>query len=204
MNDLKKMGMSVRLIGLLLIGLMVMVSTPTLAGAPDQLVKRTADKVLAKVMANKTELKSNSTRLYSLVNSYVLPHFDFVKMSKSVLGKHWRKATKSQQSAFVKGFRKMLVRTYAKALLEYSGQSIEYRPAVMKGAKKAVVKTKVQGGGGPALPIDYLLHKGSGRWKVIDIKVNGISLLSNYRTSYGSQVRKVGVAGLIKKMQGRR
>jgi phospholipid transport system substrate-binding protein len=177
-------------------------STQTVAVGPDELVKRTADRVLKKVMANKASMKANPSKLYGLVNSSVAPHFDFGAMSRSVLGKHWRKASKSERNSFVKEFKKLLIRTYASALLNYSGQRIDYKPAKISG-KSAVVKSLVRGGGGPALPIDYRLRKGGGRWKVTDLKVDGVSLISNYRTNFSSKVRRVGVSGLIKEMRAK-
>lgn len=181
-------------------------ATPALAGtAPDQLVKQTADQVLKKVLANKDGMKADTSKLYSLVNSDVLPHFDFEMMSQRVLGKYWRTATPGDQEAFVREFRQLLVRTYATALLNYSGQEIEYKPFRMaEGENTAVVRTAVRNSGGPAIPIDYRLYLNmSGEWKVFDLKIDGVSLISNYRTSFGGEVRQIGVGGLVKKLAQR-
>jgi len=173
--------------------------------APDQLVKQTADKVLEKVLANKEGMKADTSRLYNLVNSDVLPHFDFEMMSQRVLGKYWRSATPGEQGSFVKEFRQLLVRTYATALLNYSGQEIEYKPFRMtEGENTAVVKTAVRNSGGPAIPIDYRLYlTKDGQWKVFDLKIDGVSLISNYRTSFGGEVRQIGVGGLVKRLAQR-
>lgn len=199
-DTLGVMGRFARMAGLLLA---FAISAPVNAGAaPDQLVKQTADGVLKKVLANKEGMKADTSKLYNLVNSDVLPHFDFEMMSQRVLGKYWREANPGEQAAFVKEFRQLLVRTYATALLNYSGQDIEYKPfRITDGSNTAVVRTAVQNSGGPAIPIDYRLYLNtSGEWKVFDLKIDGVSLISNYRTSFGGEVRQIGVGGLVKKL----
>lgn len=192
-----------KLAGLILI--FALSSAASAGTAPDQLVKQTADKVLEKVLANKEGMKADTSRLYNLVNSDVLPHFDFEMMSQRVLGKYWRSATPGEQGSFVKEFRQLLVRTYATALLNYSGQEIEYKPFRMtEGENTAVVKTAVRNSGGPAIPIDYRLYlTKDGQWKVFDLKIDGVSLISNYRTSFGGEVRQIGVGGLVKRLAQR-
>lgn len=172
---------------------------------PDQLVKETADKVLNQVQANKKELEMDTSKIYELVDQYILPHFNFMKMSRSVLGKHWLKASPGQQTNFAEAFQVLLVRTYAVALLNYSNQAIEYLPFRMTpDAKMAVVKTRVSDGASPPLPVDYLLQvEEDGNWKVVDVKIDGISLVSNYRTSFSEQVRREGLDGLIQQLKTR-
>ncbi|MBU0501016.1 MAG: ABC transporter substrate-binding protein [Gammaproteobacteria bacterium] len=206
MNNPEFKGPLSRLGWLAGLALMFAVAAPAMAGTtPDQLVKQTADQVLKKVLANKEGMKADSSRLYNLVNSDVLPHFDFEMMSQRVLGKYWRTATPGEQGSFVKEFRQLLVRTYATALLNYSGQEIEYKPFRMTaGDRTAVVRTAVRNSGSPAIPIDYRLYiNKAGQWKVFDLKIDGVSLVSNYRTSFGGEVRQIGVGGLVKKLAQR-
>ena len=205
---MKSMKTAALLMGLCLaIGTTVFAQSVSAADnlAPNMLVKKTADKVLAKVQANRKALENDTSKIFALVEDYVLPHFNFTKMSRSVLGKHWHRAKPAQQKAFIKQFQMLLVRTYAVALLNYSNQAIQYLPFRMKdGAKVSVVKTRVTDGNSPPLPIDYLLHRTKqGEWKVVDVKIDGISLVSNYRTSFSQQIRRQGVAGLVKQLEAR-
>jgi phospholipid transport system substrate-binding protein len=193
---------SLRLARLLTLLLALVAGTAQAGVSADEYVKTHSEKVLAKVLANKAALKANPDRLYSLIRTDVMPHLDFRSMSQSVLGKNWKKGSAAEQNAFVKEFSQLLVRTYGTALLNYSGQPIDYKPAqITDGGKYAVVRTKVPNSGGSAVAIDYRLRSGGGSWKVVDIKVGGVSLVSNYRTSFASQVSQVGVGGLVKQLQ---
>ncbi|HEB95597.1 MAG TPA: ABC transporter substrate-binding protein, partial [Sedimenticola thiotaurini] len=129
--------------------------------------------------------------------------FDFERMSRLALGRHWRKASEQQRQAFVAAFRQLLVRTYATALLNYSDEQIVYKPLRQEPTgKEAVVNTLVSEPGGAPVPIDYRLHLGSdGHWRVYDVIVDGVSLVSNYRSSFGSEIRRRGMDGLIRKLE---
>lgn len=169
--------------------------------APDAIVKRTTDAVLSEFDARRDELKDDQAKLFQLVSDKVLPHMDFKRMSRMVLGRNWKKATAEQQASFTEEFRSLLVRTYATALFEYSGQPIEYKPfRLADGADDAEVKTMIDAGGGPKIPLSYSLAKDADEWKVYDVSIDGISLVTNYRTSYSRIVKKNGVDGLIKKL----
>lgn len=166
---------------------------------PDQLVQQTTDKVLAELTDNREALTNDQARLYQLVDEIVLPHFDFPRMSRFVLGKHWKKATDQQQEQFVDEFKNLLVRTYATALFEYTGQEIHYKPFRLKeGESRAVVKTEIKPKDGPAIPIDYALSLGEdSAWRVYDIRIDGLSLVTNYRSVYGRIIQTKGMEHLI-------
>lgn len=166
---------------------------------PDALVKQTTDKLLSELTTNRKVLKEDTGRLYQLVDDLVLPHFDFRRMSQLVLGRHWRTADGDQREKFVEQFKNLLVRTYATALFEYTGQTIEYKPFRLKqGATLAVVKTAILQHEGPKIPFHYSLELNqSGAWKIFDIRVDGISLITNYRTSYGQMIQNNGLDSLI-------
>jgi phospholipid transport system substrate-binding protein len=175
-----------------------LVAGATAAMPPDQLIKDTTNKVLKELTENRAELQKDPQRLYQMVNDVVLPHFDFERMSRYVLGKHWRQATDDQQQKFVGEFKTLLVRTYATALFEYTGQEIDYKPFHhAEGDSKAVVETEVQRSDGPPIPIDYSLTQNSEDWKVYDIKINGLSLVTNYRAQYGRIIETQGMDALI-------
>jgi phospholipid transport system substrate-binding protein len=123
-------------------------------------------------------------------------------MSIWVLGKNWRKADGAQQKQFTNEFRTLLVRTYAKALLEYTDQKMRYLPLhAAEGAKRVTVKTEIEQAGGPSIPLHYSIYLNKeGAWKVYDIKVDGVSLVSNYRSSFATEVRNGGIPKLLEKL----
>ncbi len=168
---------------------------PGLAAPPDpqEVVRSTADRVLAQVTERKAELEADPSQLYDLVKDTVLPHFDFAAMTRSAMGRFWRRATPEQRERLVKEFREMLVRTYATALLGYTGQPIEYPPTrYRKDATKVVVQTRVRDAGGPPIPIDYRLKWDAkrGEWLVYDVVIDGVSLVTNYRSSFARLIRE--------------
>lgn len=182
--------------------LLALGSQNAMAASADAFIKQHSEAVLKKVLANKASLKANPSQLYSLIQSSVLPHVDFQAMSQSVLGKHWNSASAADRSAFVTEFRKLLVRTYGTALLNYSGQAIDYKPAnTSTDGKYATVQTRVPASGGSPVAIDYRLRSQGSSWKVVDIKVGGVSLVSNYRTNFSSQISQQGLPGLIKQLK---
>lgn len=167
--------------------------------APDALVKEAAQDVLAIVKKDKDIQAGNKKKIYDLVDAKVLPHFDFRRMAMLAVGKDWRQATPAQQDALVHEFRTMLVRTYSTSLSAYKNQTIEYKPLRMaSGETDVTVKTVVNQPGGQPIPIDYRLQKGDKGWKVYDVIVDNISLVTNYRGSFSSEIRKTGIDGLIK------
>ena len=170
---------------------------------PDELIQQTSDQVLKILEENKELYKNNPDEIYVLVNDIILPHLDFRAMSMLALGKtHWKSASKDQQTQFADAFKTMLIRTYSKSLTEYTGQKIEYLPyePPEAGKRTVTVKTQINQNDGPAIPIDYRLRVKDDIWKVYDIKIDGISLVTNYRNSFASDIRKVGMDGLIDKL----
>ena len=170
---------------------------------PDTLVKNTTDKMLVALKANREELKKNKSLIYDLVGEIVVPHFDFIRMSRWVLGKSWKAASKKQKLRFIRTFRTLMVRTYAVALLEYTDQRIDYQPLRGEvGQKDLTVYTKViQPAGRPSTLINYRLYLKKDQWKVYDIAVDGISLVSNYRTSFASEIKQDGLDALIARLE---
>ena len=167
--------------------------------SPDVLVKETTDKVLQELTLNREALEADVNRLYQMVDEILLPHFDFTRMSKLVLGKHWKKATADQRRKFEQEFKSLLVRTYATALFEYTGQEIIYKPFHNKeGADRVVVKTEIVPNDGPNIPLHYSLSKRKdGTWLVYDVSIDGISLVTNYRTAYGRLIESKGIDKLL-------
>jgi len=192
-----------RMAGILLM-VLALLSLPLAAGSgqaedPQALVRNTAEYVLAQVRARKAELEKDNSGIYALVQEKVVPHFDFRLMTRAALGRYWRRASEGQKARLVREFQELLVRTYATMLLGYSDEKIEYLPFRGKpGDRRVVVRTKVYtSDGAPPVPIDYRLAKKDGEWKVYDVVVDGVSLVSNYRGTFAEEVRKGGIEGLI-------
>lgn len=171
----------------------------------EDVIRDTADRVIERLTAQRTELEQHPEKIYSLINELVIPHFDFVSMSKWVLGKtNWKNANGNQQDQFVSEFRTLLVRTYAKALLEYSEQEINYLPVENDPNTNIVmVKTEIQQPGAKSVPINYTMHVSGGSWKVIDVVVDGISLVATYRGSFATEIRENGLDALIRQLEER-
>jgi len=172
----------------------------------DQLVRNTAETMLARIDANRDRIQAEPEYIYEMVNEVMLPHVDFTRMARWVLGKHWRRANPEQRQQFVNEFRTLIVRTYSTALLEYSGQKIDFLPARGKaGSKQVSVKTEIHPAQGPTIPITYSLYENDdAQWKVYDVSIDGISLVNNYRTSFSSQIRRAGgLNKLINQLQSR-
>ena len=170
---------------------------------PDELVRNATDDILTTIKANRDAYSKDHTRLYRMAEEKVLPHFDFARMSQWVLGLNWRKATPEQRGLFVAQFRDLLVRTYSTALLNYTDQEIIYRPLKFKDTDEDVlVKTEVkQSGGAPNVPINYSFYKNKdGQWKVYDVTIEGVSIVTNYRSVYAGKIRDQGMDALLASM----
>ena len=166
--------------------------------APDMLVKRVSEEVLEIVRKDADIRNGNTDKAIALVDQKVLPHFNFRHMTALALGKEWRKATPEQQQRLTAEFRTLLVRTYSNALNSYSDQKVVYKPFKMNpGDTDALVRTEVIQPGAKPVQIDYNLEKVDEGWKVYDVVVAGISLITNYRDQFGQEVRNGGIDGLI-------
>ena len=172
--------------------------------APDALVKRTTDEVLAIIKADKDLQSGNISKVVQLAEQKVLPHFDFERMTRLAVGRNWNQATPEQKQALTKEFRTMLVRTYSSSLSQYRNQTIEVKPAKVGAQdKEATVRTAVIQQGGPPIPIDYAMEKMDSGWKVYDVIIDGASLVTTYRGTFNDQVQKGGIDGLLKTLQDR-
>jgi phospholipid transport system substrate-binding protein len=179
----------------------VAASTASPQPGPEQLVKQTADQVLSKLQQERPELKAHPDKIYNLVKDIILPHFDFKRMSQWVLGANWRRATAEQRDHFLTEFRDLLVNTYGYALLRYENENIQYLPTRGNPASGRVeVRTQIQQPEGTSIPVDYQLYKKQGEWKVFDLSIDGMSLVTNYRSSFADQIQQIGLNGLINRL----
>lgn len=172
------------------------------AMGPDALVKEVTTEVLDIVRADKAIQAGDSRAAVELVEDKVLPHFDFRVMTSLAVGRDWRQASKEQQEKLVTEFTTLLVRTYSNALTTYRDQRIDYKPLrAAEGDTDVTVRTEVRQPGARPVSIDYALEKQGEEWKVYDVVVAGVSLVTNYRSSFANEVRSSGIDGLIASLE---
>ncbi len=163
---------------------------------PESVISTTADEVVHTLKTDKDIKNGDSAKAYALIRDKVLPHFDFMRMTRLAMGKYWRDANADQQQKLADGFRDLLVRTYSSSLSQYKDQQLKVKGEDLDG-QEATVHTVIIPSGGPSIPIDYRMEQMGDDWKVFDIQVDGVSLVTNYRSEFGEIVRSRGVDGLI-------
>ena len=177
-----------------------------LAGVSAQAVERSAQTVIQQATerlyaAIQHDCETGTLRpenLFPQVDAILLPHADFQRMSRLVMGKHWKRLSDSQRQQFIQEFKALLVRTYAMAIHSLSPEDIRYLPERNSGAPdKTMVRTEVRPEGMPVIPVHYSMYRKNGRWLVYDVRIEGISLITNYRSTFSAGIKATGVAGLI-------
>ena len=172
--------------------------------APDAVVKRVSQDVLATIKGDPLIQAGNEARIREVIEVKLVPNFDFTRMTALAMGKNWRATTPEQQKRLADEFKSLLVRTYSGALSRYRDETIEYKPLRMSPADADVtVRTVVQKSGGQPIQIDYNLAKAADGWKVFDVVIGGVSLVTNYRDEFNEQIRNGGIDGLIKTLSDR-
>ena len=167
--------------------------------APDAMVKRVSQDVIATIKADPLVQAGNQARIREVMETKLLPHFDFARMTALAMGRNWRAATPEQQKRLTDEFRTLLVRTYSGALNKYRDETIEYKPLRMNpGDTDVTVRTAVVKPGGSPVQIDYSMSQTPSGWKAYDVIVAGVSLVTNYRDEFNEQIRSGGVDGLLK------
>jgi phospholipid transport system substrate-binding protein len=195
-------GMMARMAGVtaMLFALAAQAQAPAApAEGPDAVVKSTVDEVLAVIRETK-----DARAIVDLAEKKVLPRFDFQRMTQLAVGRSWAQASPAQQQALERAFRTLLVRTYTTALTQSSGATkVEVKPAnVQPGASEATVRTVVIEPGRKPIAIDYRMSRNP-EWKVYDVVVEGLSLVTNYRGSFQSEITRSGIDGLIKVIENK-
>lgn len=185
--------------------LALVLATQSWAGLPpDVLARNTTNEVIRIVKQDKELRAGNAKKMYDLVEGKILPHFDFEQMTRLAVGKNWNLASKEEQAALVNEFRTLLVRTYSASLSSVADYKIDFKPLRMDPQDTEVtVSTEVSKPGAPPIPIDYRMEKQSEDWKVYDVLVDNVSLVTVYRNSFNAEVRRGGIAGLIKTLERR-
>ena len=193
---------------IIILGLLLLMLGSDIVGAavkpPQEVVQDTSARMLGALRQNYAALKQDSSQIYGLVDQIVLPNFDFELMSRWVLGRAWQQATPEQRRRFAEEFRTLLVRTYAKALLEYANDDVRVLPQPgAADSNETTVKTEVRLKAGQPIQINYSMHLNPEGWKIYDVTVDGVSLVTNYRSTFASQIRSSGLDAVIADLQQR-
>jgi phospholipid transport system substrate-binding protein len=171
---------------------------------PDVLVRNVTLEVVDIVSKDRDIQAGDRRKVIALIETKVLPHFNFGAMTASAVGRNWEKANAEQKARLVEEFKTLLVRTYASAIAAYKDQKFEFRPLRAKPTDTDVtVYVRVLQAGTQPVTIDYDMEKRPDGWKVWDVRVGGISLVANYRTEFDNQIRESGVEGLIRTLQAK-
>src|SRR6266849_4011900 len=170
--------------------------------APDVLVKSITEEVIAILKQDKDIQAGDTKKAADLIETKIVPHFNFIRMTRIAMGRNWRLASPEQQKVLADEFKTLLVRTYSTALSNYRDQQIDYKPLRAKPEDTEVtVRSEVkQSGSSQPVGIDYEMEKTPSGWKVYDVKVGGVSLVTTYRDTFASEVREHGVDGLIESL----
>ena len=172
--------------------------------APDAQVKKIAGDVIAIARQDKDIRAGNQVRINELIETQVLPHFDFGRMTALAVGRNWSKASAEQQKALIAEFRTLLVRTYSSALSAYRDQVIEFKPLrSAAGEDEVTVRSQIRQAGAAPISIDYSMQKTGSGWKIYDVVVGGVSLVTNYRENFNAEIREHGLDGLIRTLAAR-
>jgi len=166
--------------------------------APDALVMQTVREVQQIVRADPSLQTGDYRKTYDLVEKKILPHFDFERMTMLAVGKDWSRASPEQRQALTVAFRALLVKTYAGALTLYKDYQVQVQPIGKDTADSIAVRSRVSAPGSPPVAMDYRMHRVADGWKVHDITVEGVSLVTTYRASFKTEIDRGGFDGLIK------
>ncbi len=172
--------------------------------APDALVKTVTLEVVDLIAKDKEIRGGNRGKLVQVIETKVLPHFNFNAMTALAMGQNWSKASPEQKKRLIEEFKTLLVRTYASALAAYSGQKFDFRPLRARPTDTDVtVNVRVMQSGAQPVTLDYSMEKTASGWKVYDVMIGGVSLVANYRTEFSNTVRASGVDGLINSLNAK-
>ncbi len=169
--------------------------------APDAMIKQVSGDVIDSVKGDKAIQAGDVGRIQSLVDTKVMPHVDFQRMTAAAVGKSWRTATPDQKAQLQTEFKTLLIRTYAGALTRVQASTtVDLKPLrAAPDDTDVTVRTEIKGTGDP-VEIDYRLEKQPGEWKIFDVNVLGIWLVDQYKSSFAQEIAATGLDGLITKL----
>ena len=172
--------------------------------AADEVIRKNVNDVLAALKSDKDLQAGDTKKMEKLAEEKILPHFNFPHMTQLAVGRNWKDASDPQKTSLTDQFRTLLLRTYSSTLSQYRNQTIDVKPLKAAAAdSEVVVKTAVIQSGGQPIPIDYSMEKTPSGWKVYDVLIDGVSLVTNYRSSFNTEIKTNGIDGLIKSLTDR-
>ena len=172
-------------------------------GSPEALVTETVREVQQIIRQDPALQAGDKQKTHNLVEQKILPHFDFERMTMLAVGRDWERATPQQRQELVNAFRTLLVRTYSGALTAYKDHKVDVKPTKGGDADNVVVRTQVAAPGAQPVLMDYRMHRTPGGWKVQDVSVEGVSLVTTYRSTFKQEIDRAGFDGLIKLIASR-
>lgn len=170
---------------------------------PKAVVEKAANDVISTLDTEGESIRNDPDKVYSLVNELILPHFDFDKMSYFVLGKVWKTASEQQKLDFQNEFKQLLINTYTTALLEFSSEEkIIYKDVKVSPKNKnvAIVPTEIRQKGTNSIDVTYRMYRTGDHWRIYDVIIDGVSLVTNYRANFAGEMRSNGLDGLIRSL----
>jgi len=172
------------------------------AQSPEDMIRDASERVMKILDEDSQRIANDPEYALKLVDEIIMPLIDFDAISKLTLGRHWRDATPAQRERFMNEFKVMLVRTYTRSLVDYTGASVIYLPARGDASSgRTTVYTEVDvGGGKPRVPVNYSLRQVGEEWLVYDVTIDGLSLVKNYRTSFNEEIAQTGLQSLIDRL----
>ena len=178
-------------------------AVPSSQQTPNQIVQTIIGDLDREISGHKAELKSDSSKLISVIDKVFLPHFDTDYASILVLGQHAREATPQQRERFAKAFYNSLTHRYAEGLLNYTKGAVKVLPSTGElNKQRSIVRTQVVLDDGKKLNVDYAFRKArDGQWKAYDVIIEGISYITNYRNQVDAEIRKSGIDKLITNLE---
>ena len=172
--------------------------------SPIALLQTTSDQMISALNAHKSTLKSDPSRVFTIVDRILLPHIDMDYMSKSVVGRSaWMSADPQTRTLFTKQFTELLTRTYASALAAYTNQTVTFYPirGGYENLSQVTVSSEIIQPTGPAVPMTYILLRENNQWKVIDFSVDNVSIVNNFKAQFASDLDQGSLATLTQKLK---
>ena len=168
---------------------------------PSDIVQSAAQSILKDLDANRDAYRKDPSKIGTLVDKYLLPHFDTEYAARLVLGQYWRTATPDQKKRFVDAFYHSLLQNYGSALADFTADKLKVFPSkVDPGADHATVRTEIKRDSGDRIAVNYVLHKTPEGWKAYDVNIDGISYVKSYREDFGSQIAQQGIYSVIARL----
>ncbi|HVT36462.1 MAG TPA: ABC transporter substrate-binding protein [Nevskiaceae bacterium] len=179
------------------------VTAQAAAPAPDAIVKNATEDLRKQISANHDQYKANLPAFYKVVDDKVVPHFDVPYIGKLVLARNWKTASDDQRTRFQTAFKDMLIKAYANALLDnYDAVDVAWAPLRMTADTTDVtVNSTLNRKAGPPIHISFLMHEADGDWKIYDVLIENVSLVSNFRAQFTSEIKKTSLDDVIKRME---